>query len=64
MNDYADACSEGLPRHRYPPRDLPRRAATGRSVATQEFAVYRVAAGKITQVWVTADNLGLLAQLR
>ncbi|MEN3357941.1 MAG: hypothetical protein V7637_1923, partial [Mycobacteriales bacterium] len=38
--------------------------ATGRSVATQEFAVYRVAAGKITQVWVTADNLGLLAQLR
>jgi predicted ester cyclase len=38
--------------------------ATGRSVATQEFAVYRVTAGKITEVWVTADNLGLLAQLR
>jgi hypothetical protein len=35
--------------------------ATGRSVATQEFAVYRVTAGKITEVWVTADNLGLLA---
>jgi predicted ester cyclase len=37
---------------------------TGRSVTTQEFAVYRVAAGRIAQVWVTADNLGLLSRLR
>jgi predicted ester cyclase len=37
---------------------------TGRSVTTQEFAVYRVAAGRIAQVWVTADNLELLRQLR
>ena len=39
-------------------------SAAGRRVATEEFAFYRVAAGKITEVWVTADNLGLLAQLR
>ena len=39
-------------------------AATGRRVTTDEFAVYRVEAGRIAQVWVTADNLGLLDQLR
>ena len=38
--------------------------ATGRRVETQEFAVYRVAGGRIAEVWVTADNLRLLAQLR
>lgn len=38
--------------------------ATGRSVKIQEFATYRFDAGKIVEVWVTADNLGLLAQLR
>ena len=38
--------------------------ATGRTVTTQEFAIYRLEAGKITEVWVTADNLGLLEQLR
>jgi predicted ester cyclase len=38
--------------------------ATGRAVTTQEFAVYRVEAGRIAEVWVTADNLGLLEQLR
>jgi predicted ester cyclase len=38
--------------------------ATGRQVATQEFAIYRVTAGKIAEVWVTADNLDLLTQLR
>jgi steroid delta-isomerase-like uncharacterized protein len=37
---------------------------TGRPVATQEFAVYRVVAGRIAQVWVTADNLEILRQLR
>ena len=39
-------------------------AATGRVVRTQEFAVYRFAQGRIVEVWVTADNLGLLDQLR
>jgi steroid delta-isomerase-like uncharacterized protein len=38
--------------------------ATGRRVSTQEFAVYRVEDGRIAQVWVTADNLHLLEQLR
>ena len=30
----------------------------------EEFAVYRVDAGKIVEVWVAADNLHLLSQLR
>jgi predicted ester cyclase len=38
--------------------------ATGRKVSTQEFAHYRVAGGRIVEVWVTADNLGLVRQLR
>jgi predicted ester cyclase len=38
--------------------------ATGRVVRTQEFAVYRVDPGKIVEVWVAADNLSLLNQLR
>jgi len=39
-------------------------AATGRVVSTHEFAVYRVHERKIVEVWVTADNMRLLAQLR
>lgn len=39
-------------------------SATGRSIRIQEFATYRLDAGKIVEVWVTADNLDLLAQLR
>lgn len=39
-------------------------AATGRRIQTQEFAVYRVHVGRIAQVWVAADNLHLLDQLR
>jgi predicted ester cyclase len=38
--------------------------ATGRRVSTQEFAVYRWAGGRIAEVWVTADNLALVEQLR
>jgi predicted ester cyclase len=38
--------------------------ATGRAVTTQEFAIYRFAGGRIAEVWVTADNLRLLDQLR
>ena len=38
--------------------------ATGRRVRTQEFALYRWADGRIVEVWVTADNLGALDQLR
>jgi predicted ester cyclase len=34
--------------------------ATGRSVTTQEFAMYRVDDGLIVEVWVTADNAALL----
>ena len=39
-------------------------AATGRAVGTQEFAIYRFASGRIAEVWVTADNLSVLEQLR
>ena len=39
-------------------------AATGRSVSTQEFAFYRVDAGRIAEVWGTADDLRLVQQLR
>jgi predicted ester cyclase len=39
-------------------------APTGRTVTTSEFAVYRLARDRIAQVWVTADNLTLLDQLR
>ncbi len=38
--------------------------ATGRRVHTQEFALYRWADGRIAEVWVTADDLGALDQLR
>jgi predicted ester cyclase len=38
--------------------------ATGRTITIQEFATYRVDAGRIVEVWVTADNLDLLTQLR
>jgi predicted ester cyclase len=37
---------------------------TGRAVTTQEFALYRVDAGKIVEVWVTADDLLLLEQIQ
>ena len=46
--------------HRGPFLGVP---ATGRRVRTQEFAVYRVEAGRIAEVWVAADNHALLAQL-
>ena len=39
-------------------------AATKKFVRVQEFALYRMAAGMIAEVWVSADNLGLLTQLR
>jgi predicted ester cyclase len=38
--------------------------ATGRSVRTQEFAFYRLAAGRLAEVWVAADNLSLLEQIK
>jgi predicted ester cyclase len=38
--------------------------ATGRSVSAQEFAFYRVAGGRIAEVWGTAFHLDLLDQLR
>jgi predicted ester cyclase len=38
--------------------------ATGRSVSTQEFAFYRVEAGRIAEVWGTAFDVHLLEQLR
>ena len=34
-------------------------APTGRSVTTDEFAMYRFADGRIAEVWVTADNARL-----
>lgn len=39
-------------------------SGTGWKVSTQEFALYRVAGSRIVEVWVTADNLGLVHQLR
>jgi predicted ester cyclase len=47
--------------HRGPFLGVP---ATGRAVTVQEFAVYRIEADRIVEVWVTADNLSLLDQLR
>lgn len=47
--------------HRGPAFGIP---ATGRSVQTQEFAVYRFADHRIAEVWVAADNLRVLQQLR
>ena len=47
--------------HRGTFMDIP---ATGRPVTTQEFALYRVDAGKIVEVWVTADNLLLVKQMQ
>jgi len=47
--------------HRGPFLGVP---ATGRSVSTQEFALYRVVADRIAEVWVTADDLRLLQQIR
>ena len=47
--------------HRGPAFGIP---ATGRPVRTQEFAVYRFADDRIAEVWVTADNLRVLEQLR
>ncbi|MEU4424383.1 ester cyclase [Actinoplanes sp. NPDC024001] len=36
---------------------------TGTAVTIQEFAVYRLADGKIAEVWVTADNHQLFQQI-
>jgi predicted ester cyclase len=38
--------------------------ATGRSVSTEEFAFYRIDAGRIAEVWGTAFHVHLLEQLR
>jgi predicted ester cyclase len=43
--------------HRGPFRGV---APTGRSVTTQEFAMYRLEDGLFTEVWVTADNAALV----
>jgi predicted ester cyclase len=38
--------------------------ATGRVVSTPEFAFYRVAAGRIAEVWGEAFHVQLLEQIR
>jgi predicted ester cyclase len=38
--------------------------ATGRTVSTEEFAFYRIAAGRIAEVWGTAFHAHLVEQLR
>ena len=38
--------------------------ASGRAVTTEEFAFYRVAEGRIAEVWGTAFHLRLLDQIR
>ena len=38
--------------------------ATGRAVTTTELALYRIEHGRIGRVWVAADNMTLLDQLR
>ena len=35
-------------------------APSGRSVTTDEFAMYRITQGRIAEIWVTADNWRLL----
>lgn len=37
--------------------------ATGRAIASQEFAVYRISDGKISEVWGTVDRVDILDQL-
>jgi predicted ester cyclase len=39
-------------------------SATGRAVTTQEFAFYRIAAGKIAEVWGDLRTAELIARLR
>jgi len=39
-------------------------APTGRFVTTQEFALYRIEAGRIAAVWGTVDHAHLLEQIR
>jgi steroid delta-isomerase-like uncharacterized protein len=39
-------------------------APTGRRITTREFAVYHLRDGRIAEVWVAADNLKLLDQIR
>lgn len=39
-------------------------AATGATIATEELALYRLRDGRIAEVWVTADDLGVLRQLQ
>ena len=39
-------------------------APTGRAISIQEFSIYRLAGGKIAEVWVAADNYELLQLLR
>jgi predicted ester cyclase len=39
-------------------------AATGRTVAIAEYAVYRLRDGRIAEVWSTADDLSALDQIR
>jgi aspartyl-tRNA synthetase len=38
--------------------------ATGRKVTVREFAVYRLKDDRLAEVWVVADNLTLLDQIR
>jgi predicted ester cyclase len=38
-------------------------APSGRPVRTQEFAFYRLAGGRIAEVWVTADNAAVARQI-
>lgn len=37
---------------------------TGRHIVTHEFAVYQMSGGKIAEVWVTADDVAVMHQLR
>jgi predicted ester cyclase len=46
--------------HRGPLLGVP---ATGRTAGTHEYAVYRTAAGRIAELWGTADDLALRTQL-
>jgi aspartyl-tRNA synthetase len=47
--------------HRAPFLGVP---ATGRSVRTDEFALYRIDAGRIAEVWGTAFAVHVLEQIR
>ena len=49
--------------HRGPLVDLGGAPATGRAMARENLAIWRVACGELAEQWIVQDNLGMLRQL-